>query len=118
MSEESQSQAGNGNPFRSSTGRRRRRDRTGASVFAFCTYFVLLCAAYIFVDIAGKGIPVLFQAEAPFVNLEFLTENPKSLVVFRDIGHPRRDLSGSAGDGALVRDRAGASAGHARGAAR
>lgn len=53
-------------------------------VFASCTYFILLCAGLIFASIAWKGAPVLFKAEAPFVNVEFLTQSPKTLVVFRD----------------------------------
>ena len=72
------------NPFRPSSLRRKRRDAGGAAVFAFCTYFILLCATFIFGRIAWDGVPVLFQTEAPFVNVEFLTENPKSLVVFHD----------------------------------
>lgn len=84
MKPDTNSKQGRGNPFHSSSARRRRRDRTGSSVFALCTYFVLLCAGFIFMDIAWKGAPVLFKAEAPFVNVEFLTESPKTLVVFHD----------------------------------
>ena len=81
----SESSGSNGkNPFRPSSLRRKRRDAGGAAVIALCTYFILLCATFIFGRIAWDGVPVLFQTEAPFVNVEFLTENPKSLVVFHD----------------------------------
>ena len=46
------------------------------------TYFVLLCAAFIFVDIGWKGGPVVFQRHAPFINVPFLTESPETLNVF------------------------------------
>jgi phosphate transport system permease protein len=47
-----------------------------------CTYFVLLCAATIFIDIGVKGGSVVFQTKAPFINLPFLTESPETLNVF------------------------------------
>ncbi|NNM31201.1 MAG: phosphate ABC transporter permease PstA [Akkermansiaceae bacterium] len=72
------------NPFRSSSKRRRRNDAGGHALFAFFTYFVLACTAYIFLDIAVKGAPVVFKAEAPFVNLGFIFNNPETLVVFKD----------------------------------
>ena len=46
------------------------------------TYFVLLCAAFIFVDIGWKGGRVIFQGHAPFINVPFLTEPPETLNVF------------------------------------
>jgi phosphate transport system permease protein len=46
------------------------------------TYFVLACAACIFVDIAVKGAPVVFRARPPFINLDFLTKSPETLNVF------------------------------------
>src|SRR6266576_6050130 len=48
----------------------------------FATYFVLLCATYIFLDIGIKGGRTVFQKSAPFVNLKFLTEPPQTLYVF------------------------------------
>ncbi len=47
-----------------------------------CTYFVLLCAAVVFLDIGVKGAPVIFRASAPFINIPFLTESPETLNVF------------------------------------
>ena len=46
------------------------------------TYFVLLCAAFIFWDIGTKGGAVVFQRSAPFINVPFLTEAPETLNVF------------------------------------
>ena len=46
------------------------------------TYFVLLCAAFIFFDIGSKGGSVIFKTSAPFINVPFLTESPETLNVF------------------------------------
>lgn len=54
------------------------------------TYFVLLCAAVIFLDIGVKGGAVLFQTKAPFVNTTFLTESPETLNVFEFDGVKRQ----------------------------
>jgi len=50
--------------------------------FRIGTYFVLLCATYIFLDIGIKGGRTVFTRTAPFVNLTFLTEPPQTLYVF------------------------------------
>lgn len=55
-------------------------------MFRLATYFVLLCAAVIFVDIFYKGGKTVFQSEFPFVNLEFLSESPQTLHVFEHEG--------------------------------
>ena len=47
-----------------------------------CTYFVLVCAAFIFFDIGCKGGAVIFKTSAPFINVPFLTEAPETLNVF------------------------------------
>ena len=54
------------------------------------TYFVLACAATVFVDIGVKGGAVVFQREAPFVNVPFLTKSPETLNVFELDGVKRR----------------------------
>ncbi len=54
-----------------------------------CTYFVLLCAAFIFWDIGTKGGAVIFKTSAPFINLPFLTESPETLNVFDYQGEKR-----------------------------
>lgn len=46
------------------------------------TYFVLLCAAFVFWDIGTKGGAVIFKTSAPFINVPFLTEAPETLNVF------------------------------------
>src|SRR4051812_36643665 len=46
------------------------------------TYFILACAAGIFLDIGIKGGRVVFQTSAPFINVPFLTEAPETLNVF------------------------------------
>jgi phosphate transport system permease protein len=46
------------------------------------TYFVLFCAAFVFLDIGIKGGAVIFQTKAPFINVPFLTESPETLNVF------------------------------------
>lgn len=46
------------------------------------TYFVLLCACYIFLDIAIKGSKTVFTTQFPFLNIEFLTGSPETLHVF------------------------------------
>jgi phosphate transport system permease protein len=51
-------------------------------ILRLCTYFVLLCAAFIFYDIGSKGGSVIFQKSAPFINIPFLTEAPETLNVF------------------------------------
>jgi len=72
------------NPFVSSSSSRKVKDGVGTVVFAFFTYFVLACALFIFGKITYDGAPVLFQAEAPFINTEFLTTSPQTLVEFHD----------------------------------
>src|SRR6266566_2972799 len=50
--------------------------------FRIGTYFVLLCATYIFLDIGIKGGRTVFTSTAPFINLKFLSEPPQTLFVF------------------------------------
>jgi phosphate transport system permease protein len=60
-----------------------KRTEQGVSwLLRLATYFVLLCAATIFVDIGWKGGAVIFRTSAPFINLPFLTESPETLNVF------------------------------------
>jgi len=46
------------------------------------TYFIVFCAAAIFLDIFIKGAAHVFELKFPFVNVEFLTERPQTLHVF------------------------------------
>src|SRR5256712_3276002 len=50
--------------------------------FRIGTFFVLLCAPYIFLDIGIKGSRTVFTRTAPFINLTFLTQPPQTLYVF------------------------------------
>ena len=67
----------------------KRAERGVFWLLRLATYFVLCCAAFIFVDIGWKGGAVVFQAKAPFINLPFLTESPETLNVFTFDGKPR-----------------------------
>lgn len=64
----------------------KRTERAIWWLLRLATYFVLLCAATIFVDIGWKGGAVVFQGSAPFVNVPFLTEAPETLNVFERDG--------------------------------
>jgi len=50
--------------------------------FRLGTYFILACAAAIFLNIFYKGGQTVFQSQFPFVNVEFLSESPQTLHVF------------------------------------
>lgn len=63
-------------------------------LFRLATYFVLLCAATIFVDIFYKGGKTVFQSEYPFINIAFLSESPQTLHVF-DYEGQKYELSDS-----------------------
>lgn len=63
--------------------------RTEKGVFwllRLATYFVLACAAFVFLDIGIKGGAVIFRPTAPFINVPFLTEAPETLNVFERDG--------------------------------
>lgn len=50
--------------------------------FRMATYCVILAAGYIFFNIAANGSKAVFQAQAPFINIDFLTQKPQTLHVF------------------------------------
>ncbi|CAA6691646.1 MULTISPECIES: phosphate ABC transporter permease PstA [unclassified Lentimonas] len=50
--------------------------------FRLATYFVILCAGYLFLDITINGSKAVFTTKAPFINVAFLTEKPQTLHVF------------------------------------
>ncbi|MGE9292161.1 MAG: phosphate ABC transporter permease PstA [Puniceicoccales bacterium] len=50
------------------------------------TYFILLCISTILLTIAIKGSQAVFQAEWPYINMEFLTQAPETLHVFEADG--------------------------------
>src|SRR3982751_4769362 len=70
-------------PGRSSLRRRGRvLERTTFWLFRLATYFVLIAAAIIFLDIGIKGGRTVFTSKPPFINVPFLTEPPQTLYVF------------------------------------
>ena len=70
------------NPFASKGGGAKSRELLTAIMLRLATYFILLCAGYIFVDIIIKGAPVVFKVTPPFVNTDFLTKSPVTLMTF------------------------------------
>src|SRR2546430_12023228 len=54
--------------------------------FGLETYFVLTCAADMFLDIGIKGGRTVFTSHAPFVNIDFLSQPPQTLYVFNYSG--------------------------------
>ncbi len=70
------------NPFQKKITPQKRRDAVVSTVLRMATYFILICAAFIFLDIIRKGAPVVFQTEFPFVNTKFFTDSPETLMTF------------------------------------
>lgn len=68
----------------------KRAERAVFWLLRAATYFVLACAAVVFLDIGLKGGAVLFKTSAPFVNVSFLTEAPETLNVFELQGEKRQ----------------------------
>ncbi len=62
--------------------RSRTAERVTFWLFRIATYFVIVCASYIFLDIAIKGSRTIFTSKPPFVNVAFLSERPQTLYVF------------------------------------
>ena len=50
--------------------------------FRLATYVVIICAGYIFLNITINGSKAVFTTDAPFINIEFLTQKPQTLHVF------------------------------------
>jgi len=59
-----------------------RKERLAMFFLRLMTYFIIICASYLFLDIAAKGAGTVFSTHFPFVNVEFLTEKPQTLHVF------------------------------------
>jgi len=70
------------NPLYAKRSGLKRRDQVVSTVLAIATYAILACAAFIFLDIIRKGAPVVFESSFPFVNTEFFTKSPESLITF------------------------------------
>jgi phosphate transport system permease protein len=50
--------------------------------FRLATYLVILSAGYIFGNIAYNGSKAVFTTQAPFINIDFLTQKPQTLHVY------------------------------------
>ncbi|MEO5912590.1 MAG: PstA family ABC transporter permease [Luteolibacter sp.] len=72
------------------------KDLVVRTLLGSVTYIVVLIAALLFGKIIIDGAPVLFKAEAPFVDFEFLTAKNETLHVFDDAQGNRHQLPASA----------------------
>jgi phosphate transport system permease protein len=72
------------NPFAKRRSHRETYEFIVRSVLRGATYLILFATAAIFLHIIVKGSPILFQAKAPFINVEFLTKLPETLHVLED----------------------------------
>ncbi len=50
--------------------------------FRIATYIVILAAGYLFANIAYNGSKAVFTTQAPFINIDFLTQKPQTLHVY------------------------------------
>ena len=57
-------------------------EATISGALRLATYLVIISAGYIFLNIAINGSKAVFTTEAPFINVEFLTQKPQTLHVF------------------------------------
>ncbi len=71
------------------------KDLVVRSLLGGTTYFVVIIAALLFGKIVIDGAPVLFKADAPFVDFEFLTAKNQTLHVFDDAQGTRHQLPAS-----------------------
>lgn len=62
--------------------RKKSFEATVIASFRIATYIVILAAGYIFANIAYNGSRAVFTAEAPFINIDFLTQKPQTLHVY------------------------------------
>ncbi len=77
------------NPFTVKASASRNIERISFGVFRAATYFILLCATFIFGTILYKGAGTVFRAQAPFINVPFFTQAPETLYVFEHQGVKR-----------------------------
>lgn len=52
------------------------------SFLKYITYFIIIVAGYLFLDIAINGSKALFTSNAPYINTKFITKKPQTLHVF------------------------------------
>ena len=71
------------------------KDAAVKMALALVTYAVVIIALLLFAKIVKDGAPVLFKAEAPFVDLGFLLDKNETLHVFDDVKGVRHQLPAS-----------------------
>ncbi|MGJ8656557.1 MAG: PstA family ABC transporter permease [Akkermansiaceae bacterium] len=74
MSDSSNSTQSSGNPFASKKSSLRTKEKVYFSGYAFATYFIILCASFIFGKIIINGVPVLMDK-----GFSFVTQKPQTL---------------------------------------
>tara|TARA_B100001093_G_scaffold110681_1_gene102980 strand:- start:6504 stop:7697 length:1194 start_codon:yes stop_codon:yes gene_type:complete len=70
------------NPYKKKFSKNKVLESTWTWIFRFATYFIILCATYLFGDILVKGSKTIFKPDFPFINTTFLTKSPQTLHVF------------------------------------
>src|SRR5579871_5302103 len=70
------------NPFSAHKSSSRTIERVAFGLFRAATYFILVCATFIFGFIFIKGGQTVFRSHFPFINVPFLTQSPETLYVF------------------------------------
>lgn len=71
------------------------KDVVTRSLLGGMTYLIVVIAGLLFAKITMDGAPVLFKAEAPFVDFGFLTDKNQTLHVFDDAQGTRHQLPAS-----------------------
>ena len=70
------------NPFAKQPTNRRRVESIITIFFRLTTYLIILSAGYIFANIVYNGSKAVFTTQAPFINVDFLTQKPQTLHVY------------------------------------
>jgi phosphate transport system permease protein len=71
------------NLFQTTRSSARVAESTFFTVFRIFTYIIVAVTGFVFADIIWKGGQVVFRSTPPFVNIEFLTQKPETLHVFK-----------------------------------
>lgn len=72
------------NVFQNSSSTRKRKDQIITNAVRLATYLILIVGLAIFGSIIVKGLPVIFGGDNGFINTEFLTQSPETLVVYEN----------------------------------
>lgn len=70
------------NPFATRDRKVKVRDGITTWGLRLVTYLILACALCIFGKIVYQGAPVVFQASPPFIDTDFFTKSPETLISF------------------------------------